>query len=221
MIAFSLPTDAPGGFVNKHAETAHPVQEGIRKRWSPYVFTDRAVPTTDLRSLFEAARWAASSYNEQPWRYIVARRDDPEAFARLLSCLTPGNQEWAKQAPVLALGITRTRFTRNEKPNRVALHDLGAASAQLTMEATHRGLSVHQMAGIDPERARSLYEVPEEFQVATALAIGYAGENEAAASRFRERDRSARHRRPLAATVFQEEWDKPAPWLEGNAPLPD
>jgi len=221
MIAFSLSTVAPGGFVSKHAEIDHPVQDGIRKCWSPYVFTERDVPETDLRSLFEAARWAASSYNEQPWRYIVARKGNPEAFARLLSCLTPGNQEWAKQAPVLALGIIRTRFTRNEKPNRVALHDLGAASAQLTMEATHRGLSVHQMAGIDPERARSLYAVPEEYQVVTALAIGYAGENEATDSKFRERDQSARRRRPLAVTVFREEWDEPAPWLEGAAPLTD
>jgi nitroreductase len=204
--------------VNKHADVDHPVQEGIRKRWSPYVFVDREVTASDLRSLFEAARWAASSFNEQPWRYIVARKSDPEAFARLLSCLVPGNQEWATEAHVLALGIIRTRFTRNEKPNRVALHDLGAASAQLTMEATHRGLSVHQMAGIDPERARSLYGVPEEFLVATALAIGYAGESEAADPKFRERDEAPRRRRSLADSVFQEEWSNPAPWLEDTSP---
>jgi nitroreductase len=202
----------------KHADIDHPVQEGIRKRWSPYVFADRDVPASDLRSLFEAARWAASSFNEQPWRYIVARKTDPEAFARLLSCLAPGNQEWAKEAPVLALGVIRTRFTRNEKPNRVALHDLGAASAQLTMEATHRGLSVHQMAGIDPDRARSLYGVPEEFLVATALAIGHAGKEEAADSKFRDRDRAPRRRRPLRDSVFQEDWSHPAPWLEGTSP---
>ena len=143
----------------KRATTDHPVHEMIASRWSPYAFADRKVGREDLRSIFEAARWAPSSYNEQPWSYIVATKDDPGEYERLLSCLVEANQGWANAAPVLALGIARTLFTRNDKPNAAAKHDLGAASAHLTFEATSRGLSVHQMIGIVPERARELYGI--------------------------------------------------------------
>src|SRR3954463_9863012 len=132
----------------KQATSDHPVHELIARRWSPYAFADRAVSDAVLRSLFEAARWAASSYNEQPWSYIVATKADPEAFERLLSCLVEGNQAWARAAPVLALGCTSLHFTRNGKPNAAAVHDLGLASASLTLEATVRSLFVHQMIGI-------------------------------------------------------------------------
>ena len=143
----------------KLATTDHPVHQLIVNRWSPYAFADREVSKEDLRSIFEAARWAASSYNEQPWSYLVATKEDATEYERLLSCLVEPNQAWAKAAPVLALGVVRTRFTRNDKPNAAAVHDLGAASAQLTFEATARGLSVHQMIGIVPERA----VVPKAF----------------------------------------------------------
>ena len=112
------------------------------------------------RSLFEAARWAASSYNEQPWRYIVATKENPGEFERLLSCLVEGNQPWAKEAPVLALGCAALKFAANDKPNAVALHDLGQASAALSVEATARGLFVHQMAGILPDRAHEALSNP-------------------------------------------------------------
>src|SRR3954467_1745350 len=117
---------------DKHVTPDHPVQELITRRWSPYAFSDRPVSEDDLRSLFEAARWAASSYNEQPWSYIVATKADPAAFERLLSCLVEGNQAWGRAAPVLPLGCTSLRFSRNGKPNAAAVHDLGLASATLT-----------------------------------------------------------------------------------------
>src|SRR5689334_19809323 len=120
------------------AATDHPVHELIAARWSPYAFADRAVASDDLLALFEAARWAPSSYNEQPWSYLVATRDEPEEFARLLSCLVEGNQAWARAAPVLALGCTSLQFTRNGQPNAAAVHDLGLASAMLVLEATAR-----------------------------------------------------------------------------------
>src|SRR5690606_15385785 len=120
----------------KQASTEYPIHELLAKRWSPCAFSAQGVPEDDLRSLFEAARWAPSSYNEQPWRYIVATKADLEQYDRLLSCLVPGNQEWAKTAPVLALGCASLRFDRNGKPNAAALHDLGLASACLTLEAT-------------------------------------------------------------------------------------
>ena len=133
-------------------------------------------------------RWAASSYNEQPWSYIVATRANKEAFERLLSCLVEGNRPWAQAAPVLALGCTSLKFAANGQPNAAAQHDLGLASATLTMEATARGLLVHQMIGILPDRARELYNIPDGVQPLTALAIGYRGEPDALPEGYRPRD---------------------------------
>jgi nitroreductase len=190
----------------KRAGFDHPVHDLVASRWSPYAYDGRPVPGEDLAALFEAARWAPSSYNEQPWRYIVATQADGAEFERLLSCLVEANQSWAKQAPVLALGLASLNFARNGKPNTAAFHDLGAASAHLTFEATARGLHVHQMIGILPERARELYTVPEGFEALTALAIGY---REAGESEFAERDRAARSRRPGSEFVFAGEWEAP------------
>jgi nitroreductase len=198
----------------KQADPNHPIHELISQRWSPYGFADRPVAESDLAALFEAARWAASSYNEQPWRYLVARRSEQEAFERLLSCLVEANQAWAKAAPVLALGIASTRFARNDRPNKAALHDLGAASAQLTFEASHRGISVHQMIGIDPERAREVYSLPEGVEALTGLAIGYAESPERLPDPFRERDTTPRTRRALEEFVFEGEWSRGAPWAK-------
>lgn len=190
----------------KHARPDHPVHESIARRWSPYAFADRPVADEDLRSLFEAARWAASSYNEQPWSYIVATKADPNAHERLLSCLVEGNQAWAQAAPVLAIGCTSQTFARNGKPNAAAEHDLGLASAGLTVEATVRGLCVHQMIGILPDRVRELYDVPAGVLPLTGLAIGYAADPERLPEKFRERDLAPRGRKPLAEFVFGQTW---------------
>src|SRR6185312_7085332 len=172
----------------KQAAPDHPIHELFVRRWSPYAFADRPVSTSDLQSLFEAARWAASSYNEQPWSYLVATKDQADEFARLLSCLVEGNQVWARSAPVLAIGCTSLRFALNGKTNEAALHDLGLASAQLTLEATARGLVVHQMIGILPDRVRELYQVPEGVRPLTGLAIGYLGDSNNLPEKLRPRD---------------------------------
>ncbi len=190
----------------KQAKPDHPIQVLIAGRWSPYAFADRPVPDGELRSLFEAARWAASSYNEQPWRYIAATKANPEEFERLLSCLVEGNQVWAKAAPVLALGCASLNFALSGQPNAAAIHDLGLASATLTLEATARGLSVHQMIGILPDKARELYRIPEGVQPLTGLAIGYAADPNTAPEKLRERDLMPRSRKPLAEFVFGGEW---------------
>jgi nitroreductase len=195
---------------NKQASPVHPIQSLIAERWSPYAFDDRPVPEDDLRSLFEAARWAASSYNEQPWRYIVATKASPDDFERLLSCLVEGNQVWARAAPVLALGCTSLNFVRNGQPNAAAEHDLGLASATLSFEATARGLSVHQMIGILPDRARELYRIPDEIRPLTGLAIGYAADPSVLTEKLRERDLAPRTRRPLAEFVFGTQWGTPS-----------
>jgi nitroreductase len=188
------------------ATTDHPVQELIAARWSPYSFAARAVADEDLRSLFEAARWAPSSYNEQPWRYIVAKREQTEDFYRLLSCLLELNQVWAKAAPVLALGISRLRFSHNEQPNRAAIHDLGIANGYLVLEATARGLAVHQMIGILPDKAREICEIPEGYEPMIGLAIGYRGDPQALPEELTKRDLARRPRKPLREFLFGGKW---------------
>ena len=190
----------------KQATVDHPVHDIIARRWSPYGYSDRPVSPADLRSLFEAARWAASSYNAQPWSYLVATRKEPEAFSRLLQCLVEGNQTWASTAPVLAIGCSKLNFAHNGLPNKAALHDLGLASANLTFEATARGLCVHQMGGILPDKIRDLYAIPEGVQPLTALAVGYPADPDTLSATLRERDLKVRERRPLMEFVFSDKW---------------
>jgi nitroreductase len=190
------------------ATTDHPIHELIAERWSPYAFAEKPVPRADLQSLFEAARWAPSSYNEQPWRYIVATKEDAAEFERVLACLVEGNQAWARNAPVLALGCTSLQFALNGKPNAAAIHDLGIASATLTFEATARGLRVHQMIGILPDIVRSTYAIPDAFLPLTGLAIGYAAPSETLPDKLRERDLAPRTRKPLREFVFTKEWGR-------------
>src|SRR6185295_12326384 len=190
----------------KEATPDHPIQPALVVRWSPYAFDDRPVSDADVRSLFEAARWAPSSYNEQPWSYIVATTAEPEEHARLLSCLVEGNQAWAKFAPVLALGIVTLRFVRNDKPNRAAVHDLGLAAGNLLVEATARGLFVHQMIGILPDQARQLYQIPDGSEAWTALAIGYYGDQAKLPDPLKQRELASRQRKPLDQFVFGGKW---------------
>ena len=196
---------------NKTASTDHPIQPVLAERWSPYAFEDRPVPPQDICSLFEAARWAPSSYNEQPWSYIVATRDEPDEYERLLSCLVEGNQLWAKAVPVLALGIVTHRFMRNGKENRAAVHDLGLAAGNLLVEATSRGLHVHQMIGILPDKARELYQIPEHSEAWTALAIGYMGDPSQLPDSLKDRDQAPRPRKKLSEFVFAGKWGNSAP----------
>jgi nitroreductase len=196
------------------ATTDHPIHDLISTRWSPYAFADRPVSREDLLSLFEAARWAPSSYNEQPWSYIVATKENPAEFTRLLSCLVEGNQAWAKNAPVLAVGCSSLNFSRNNQPNAAALHDLGLASASLLVEATARGLAIHQMIGILPDRVRELYQVPQGVQPLTGLAIGYVADPSAVPESLRPRDQARRPRKPLAQFVFGGQWGTTSPVVE-------
>ena len=192
------------------ASTDYVIHDLLAARWSPYAFQDRPVPEDDLRSLFEAARWAASSFNEQPWTYIVATKEQPEEFQQVLSCLIEFNQGWAKAAPVLALGIASLTFARNGQVNRAAVHDLGLAAGNLLVEATARGLCVHQMLGIFPDKARQIFEIPEGFEAWTGIAIGYRGDPTHLPDSLKERDRLPRQRKPLSQFVFSGKWGDPS-----------
>jgi nitroreductase len=197
--------------MDKPAPIAHDVHELIRDRWSPRAFSKRPLRGAVLRSLLEAARWAPSCFNEQPWRFLVAHRDNQAEFERLLSCLDEKNQRWAKGAAVLMLSVARASFARNGKPNRHALHDVGLAVAQLTLQATALGLGVHQMAGFSAERARELYAIPAEFEPVAAIAVGYPGDPDALPGDLRERELGARSRHPHSAFVFAGTWGDPLP----------
>ena len=194
--------------MTKTVSTDHPVHELIASRWSPYAFDEKPVKKDDRLSLFEAARWAPSSYNEQPWYYIIATKDNPEEFERMLSCLVEGNQTWAKSAPVLALGIARLNFAYNNKPNRAAIHDLGIAAGTLLFEATARGLSVHQMIGILPEKACKIYAIPDGYEIITGIATGYAGNPNSLPDDIKERDAARRPRKPLSEFIFNNRWGR-------------
>jgi hypothetical protein len=203
----------------KKAELDNPILSELARRWSPYCFESRMVSDADLRSLFEAARWAASSYNEQPWNYIIATKANEHEFAKLLSCLDETNQAWAKNAPVLVLCVVSLRFAKNAKENRAAVHDLGLADGNLVMEATDRGLSVHQMIGIFPEMARDLYRIPAHCEAWTAMAIGYKADVSTVKDELRVRDLTPRTRKSLNQFVFEGQWGTPAPLASGTQVL--
>lgn len=200
--------------MSKIAVTDHPIAKSLTDRWSPYAFSDRPVADADLRSLFEAARWAASAFNEQPWRYLVARRSDGDAYDQVLSCLVEPNQAWAQAAPVLLLTVVSENYSQNGKANGTAEHDVGLAAGNLSAEATARGLHLHKMAGILPDRAREIFNIPEGYRALTATAIGYAADPATLPDEMRERETSPRSRRPLAETVFTGSWDRSADLLD-------
>jgi nitroreductase len=199
--------------MHKRAPSNFPVHDFTMERWSPRAFSDKAVATEVLTSLFEAARWAPSSNNEQPWAYIVATKDDVENFAKLVSVLVPGNATWAKNAPVLALAVAQLTFAKTGTPNRNAQYDVGAASAWLTVEATSRGLFVHQMAGYDSDKARQVFEIPAGWEPIAAMAIGYPGEAESLPENLRAREIAPRTRKSISTFVMTGTWGQKAPFV--------
>ena len=193
-------------------QVEHEVLELIIKRWSPRAFADKSVEREKLLSVFEAARWAASSYNEQPWRFILATKDEPEAFDKVLSCLREGNQSWAKGAPVLLLTLVKKTFSNTGGENRHAQHDLGQAVAQLTLQAVALDLYIHQMAGILPDKAKEVFEVPDEYDVVSGIALGYLGSPESLPEdlQAKEGQGRGRTRKPLGDFVFEDRFGQEA-----------
>ena len=200
--------------MEKSADTAHPIHDLLARRWSPRAFADRPVPPDILRSLWEAARWAPSSANQQPWSFLVAAKDDPQEFARMLDCLVEGNQIWAKQAPVLMISVA-AKLDRDNDPNAHARYDVGQAVADLSVQATAAGLFVHQMAGILPDKIRELYQIPDSHEPVTGLALGYPGNPEQLPDKLRQRELAPRTRKPIGEFVFAGRWGQASQIAKG------
>jgi len=199
------------------APVQYPITELLAERWSPRAFSDRPVGAPMLRQLFEAARWAASCFGEQPWSYIVATRDNPGEFQKMLACLVEANQVWAKNAPVLAISVARSTRVKDSSPNNHAWHDVGAASASLSIEATALGLFVHQMGGFDPKRARETFDIPAGYDAVAAMAIGHPGDPASLPEPLRTRETAPRTRKPTSEFVFSGGWGRTAPFIEPGA----
>jgi nitroreductase len=195
----------------KIARSDHDILDVIRLRWSPRAFDPaRAISTEDLQRLFEAARWAPSSRNEQPWRFVVTdRHRSPDAFRSLHAALVPKNQIWAASAPALVLAAVRLTHESTDVVNAMAWYDTGQAVAFLTLQATASGLSVRQVRGFDPQAARVACSVPAPFEPAVVMAIGHAGDPESLTENVhRTAELAPRDRRALAEFVFDAIWGR-------------
>jgi nitroreductase len=191
--------------MHKPAQTDSPVHDLISRRWSPRAFGHKPIPPEVLRSLFEAARWAPSSNNQQPWAFLVATRDDKDNFAKLVGTLVEFNAGWAGSAPALAIAVSNLKFD-NGNPNRNAFYDTGAATALLSVQATELGLFVHQMAGFDPQKAKQVFAIPEDWEPIAAFAIGYPGDPASLSDKLRERELAPRTRKPISDFVMTGKW---------------
>ena len=200
--------------MEKLADVDHPIHDLLRRRWSPRAFSERMVEPEILRSLFEAARWAPSSNNEQPWHFIVGTKAEVTAYDRLFQCLKEGNKKWAFRAPVLMLSVARLNFEDEGIPNRHALHDTGMAAFSLTMQATALGLVVHQMAGFEIDKARTDLEIPSEFEPVAMIAVGYPGDPSELPDYLRERELKPRERNAIGKFVSFERWNRPPDWIK-------
>jgi nitroreductase len=193
------------------APTDTPIHDILTHRWSPRAFDAKPVEPEKLRALFEAARWASSSYNAQPWYFIVATKEDPANFKKVLECFVEFNQGWAKNAPVVAISVAGMNFQHNGQPNRHSFHDVGQAAATMALQATALGLQIHQMAGIMPEKAREVFHIPEGYEAVAGIALGYPGDPASLPDQLRERELSPRQRKLASSFVFTGEWGKPSP----------
>ena len=145
----------------------------IKDRFSPYEFTDKSISESDMNTLFDAAGKAASAFNEQPWRFVYALREDEEAFKAIHECLVEGNQGWTANVPALLITVVSTNYVKNGTKNTVRKHDLGLAVGNLTIQAQAMGIYLHQMAGIIPQNAIDKLNIPEGYEPITAIALGY------------------------------------------------
>jgi nitroreductase len=180
--------------MQKSVAFEHPISEVIKNRKSVRAYADRLIESAKINSLFEAARWAPSSSNGQPWFYLYATKDQPELFAKLFDCLVDGNKPWVKDAPLLIMSLARKNFIANDKPNHFALYDLGAANAFLSLQAVELGLQIHQLGGYHQEQAKLNLAIPDSYVLGAMISVGYPGDAEQLIEPFKSRELAPRER---------------------------
>lgn len=195
------------------AITNHEIDPLISQRWSPRAFDSKLIETEKLAQLFEAARWAASCFNDQPWTFIIATKDDVANYQKMLDCLVPANVVWAQFAPVLGLVVAQKNFKQNGKPNAWGEYDSGQAAATLVLQATALNLVAHQMGGFDAAKAITTFNIPDTAKPLAAIAIGYKGAASNLPQDLQEREKATRDRYPLNSFVFTSEWGNSASFV--------
>jgi nitroreductase len=190
--------------ITKTAKTDYPINELIAKRWSARAFSTRPVEVSKLLSILEAARWAPSSRNEQPWRYIVFTNDNPEKLKKAQAVLKDINN-YAKRAPILICAITKKTYSDNRNHNRLHFHDLGAANENMFLEAFNQGLIMHEMGGFDIQKAREIFNIPEDYETGIMIAIGYQDNYDILPDSLRQKASLPRQRKSLSEIAFLEE----------------
>ena len=186
--------------VKPHRQADHEIDITFLNRWSPRAFSSQPVEDEKLMQILEAARWAASSYNEQPWRFLLART--PDDVAKFLNLLVPANQAWAKDAPVLMFVAAKKTFSHNGQANATHHYDSGTASGYMTFQAEQIGLIAHGMVGFDADKARMVLNVPDDFEIMAAYAIGYHGDKSQLPEQVQQNEVPS-GRRPLAESIFE------------------
>lgn len=197
--------------MDKTAETQFPLHDLLKRRWSPRAFSEQPVGPDMLLTLLEGARWAPSSSNEQPWRFVVATKQEPADYDRLLACLLEGNRKWAYRAPVLMLSVARMDFEEDGRPNRHAFHDVGLATENLLLQVSALGLVAHPMAGFVIEKARADLKIPSGYEPVAMIAVGYPGELSALPDYLQQRELKPRERKPLTEIAFSGQWGHSLP----------
>lgn len=195
--------------MTKTAQTQVPILDLIAERWSPRAYQSRPVEQEKIVAMLEAARWAASARNLQPWSFIVATSDRPDDHGVMVRCLGEGNQRWARHAPLLMLVVAEME-TPEVQRNRTAFYDCGLAVSNLAIQAMHDGLMLRQMGGFDRDLARALYGIPATHEPICVLAIGYQADASTLPEDLRDREDAPRVRKPLSDMVFTTKWGNPA-----------
>jgi len=190
----------------KVASVEYPVIDLIKNRWSPRAFSSSPIEEEKIMSLIEAARWAPSCFNEQPWNFILFKKENQEAYKNIIDIISFKNQLWAKAAPLIILSVAKINFKHSREINKHALHDVGAAVSNLTMQANSMGLYVHQMAGFNTDKAKELFNIPEGYEPVTAIAVGYYGNKDDLPEEFFKSEIAERNRKSAAEFTFEGKW---------------
>ncbi|WMN05960.1 nitroreductase family protein [Marivirga arenosa] len=180
----------------------------LKERKSTVAFSDEPINTTQLEQIFEATRWAASCFNEQPWRFIVATKENETLYKKVLNGINPHNQNWAKNAPVLMIAIAKKTFSMNGAENKHSWHDVGLAVGNMSAQATAMGLYLHQMAGIVKENIQQDFEISEDFEVVSAIALGYKLPIEEVPEDLKARESKERTRKEFSEFIYNVDWEK-------------